>query len=530
MKLRLSLLFCILIVAASAFFVFSGALHYGFVWDDRELLFTGEAVNSSPAWKRIFLSSTDRLYRPARTISFACDHSTGSGAAFTYHLTNLLLHALTSILVFMLVFELSSSIYPSLFSALLFAVHPLHAEVVCWISGGRADLLSAFFGLIALFYYIRSRGANKYSFVYFLLSLISFCVALLSKENAVIIPLLILCYALLEKSSRRAGRRVIAVIPYFFILAAYIWLRFSVFGETRQMFGYHGGSLRSTLLTMSTVWSSYIRDIFMPTHLCPVYTVSIQQSFSTLVIFGIVFIIAASIVSIVALFRKKLWGFGIAWFLVSLLPVSNIIPINALKADRFMYFPSIGIFIIMGDLFHCLFFRSNRGEKNKSIAAASFLAVTSFSVILMAILTIRTVPAWKSNYSLWSHAVHCAPASWGAFNNLGAESFRLGRTDEAIAALKKASHLNPNGETIYNNLADVYGNAGNYRLALENLKICARLNPESAETYYKIGFALAKLGELQEAKDNYETALAKSGDSIQLRAVLQNALRRLNEK
>ncbi|MEW6203076.1 MAG: tetratricopeptide repeat protein [bacterium] len=536
MRSRKLQILCAFVVALSAMLIFSNAMNNGFVWDDDETLPFAAGIERVPSWRQIFLSPVDRLYRPLRTLSLIADYYAGGGGASAYHLTNILLHSSNSVLVFMLVIQLSSSIHIALFSSLLFAVHPLHVETVSWISGGRADLLSCFFGLLAIVFYMLVRekvfsrkDAKHAKKILYMFSLISFCLALLSKENAAVIPVLLLCLTPFQKMDRFIRKSAITIVPFFIVLVLYVWLRTSAIAETQQMFGYHGGSLRTTLITMSTVVVSYITDALMPVRLCPLYTVKIQQGFSISVILAVALIIALTMAIFTALFRGKLWGFGIAWFVICILPVSNIIPINALKADRFMYFPSIGIFIIISCFLHRVLLGTNGVRENKPAYATAFFALTAACVILLAALTVRTIPIWKNNYSLWTHTTHCAPDSWIAFNNLGTESYSRGDSNGAITALKKAAQLNPNREIIYNNLADIYGVTGNYSLALENLEISAGLNPDNAETYYKMGFALEKSGKFQEAQKNYEIALAKSGDNNKLRAASQNAIRHLNE-
>ncbi|MEW5944848.1 MAG: hypothetical protein AB1742_01490, partial [bacterium] len=475
------------LVALAALAAFSPSLGHGFVWDDKILI---PPPGAAPAPSEIFLSPVDRLYRPVRTLSFLLDGALGAGAPAAYHAASVALHAAVSTLLFVFILALASRPRPAFLTALLFAVHPLNAETVSWVSGGRADLLSALFFVLALIFAARFSRAGGTALA---AAAACFAAALLSKENAVALPAVALAVAPLMPRAEERRRIFIAAALFTAVLGAYMHLRFNVVGPARQVFTYHGGTPAATLLTTSTVWVSYAREALVPRGLCPVYTVEIHRGFSPQVALSVVLIASAAAAAAAGLIRGRTWGFGLAWFIAALLPVSNIIPIGALKADRFMYLPLIGILIFISFAFDALAARSAAALRRPSAAAPAHAAALAALLVVFLPSLFRLVPVWKDGLALWSHAVECAPSSWIAHNNLGAEYLRRGDGNLALSSFQKAAALNPRSERVYSNLAEVHGRNADYVTALEYLRKSLALNPDNPAALFRAGFALEKL-------------------------------------
>lgn len=521
-----AVLVCVLL-AAAVFAAFGGSLRHGFVWDDTDLIFI-DCVTSRPLdWHAIFHEPVDRLYRPLRTLTYILEFEAAGKNPAVYHFTSISLHAAVCVLVFLLVFRLSASLPVSMIAALLFGVHPVHAGTVAFISGGRADLLATTFTLLSLLLYLRSLDAGSGRLPY-ALSLASFALALAAKESSAVAPALVVCLALTRRGEKGIGREALRAGLFFALLAGYMYFRFVVVGAGGQSSGYHGGSLLKTMLTTSIVWASYVRDLIVPTKLCPVYAVVIEHHLSARVALAAVFLSLLAAASLIGLFRRQLWGVGLAWFFIALLPVSNLIPINSLKSDRFLYLPAIGMMLAVSDLAAWFVLRillRGRERLAMSVLAALALAASAWFIAL----TRPAAATWESDEALWMRTTACAGRSWVAWVNLGGVHFRAGRADDAVGALKNAARFNPDNPLVYNNLADVYGSRGDYEQSLRCLERARELDPGNPEIYVKMGYALTKTGNKTEALRRLEEGLRVCPRDSKWEEPLERFIRQLTE-
>ena len=217
-NLRITLCLCLILLIV--FGAFLPSLKNGFVnWDDDCYVLNSSSISSSISasnLKSIFTSFSVGHYQPLTILSYAFDYQLFKLNPYYYHLTNLILHLLNSLLVFYLIYLLSGNIGVSFITAILFGIHPLHVESVAWISE-RKDVLYSFFFLLSciiyLYYLTKERNSK-----YYLLSLFLFLCSLLSKSMAVTLPLLLLLmdYYLKRKPNKEL---LLDKIPYFFLTA-----------------------------------------------------------------------------------------------------------------------------------------------------------------------------------------------------------------------------------------------------------------------------------------------------------------------
>lgn len=516
-RIRTPLLCCLLV--ALAFALYGRTARFGFVWDDHDILFIEPVVNRPLDLRAVFTQPVDRLYRPVRTLIHAAEFEAAGRAPAAYHTTGIALHALAAALFFLLAFGLAGRVNPAggernrllaLTAAALFAAHPSNAEAVSFIMGGRSDLLAAVFILASLLLYLRADGKPLGAAA----ALLMFALALGSKESAAVLPALIVCAHVTTRGRGPVRGFVFGVIPFFVLLFAYLALRFGVLDIESQAGGYHGGSLRNTLLTEVNVWAAYVRELLLPWKTCPIYAPRIQTAADAGTAARFAFLAALGAAAAVGMLKRRLWGFGLAWFFVALLPVSNVVPLGSLKSDRFLYLPSMGLLLAAADLVSGAFFAFPAGAVRRR-AALLCAALGAAACLWFSVAATEAMKPWENEETLWRAACGCAPDSSGAWNNLGLVHRRAGRSDDAMGAFLNAARLNPGNPVVYNNLANLFGTAGDYARALGYLEKSAAVDPDNPDTWFLMALALAKQGRRDEALERLLRAKERfAADSV----------------
>jgi tetratricopeptide (TPR) repeat protein len=494
------------VIAILVWAAFSPVLRCGFLnWDDPGYVTENRFIRifSLQNIGKIFTGFFICNYQPATILSYALDYQIFGLSPFGYHLTNLILHLLNSLLVFWLLYKLTHSIYAALLTAVLFGVHPLHTESVAWVSQ-RKDVLYAFFclgALVSYAYYLKSGLAKKY--FYFALLLYAF--SLLSKAMAITFPFILLLTDYL--SGRRRGSRVfIDKIPFFAL--SLIFSAVAVYGQ------YAGGAVRvyepinlyGKLLTAVYGTGFYLTKIFFPLRLSCLY----PRTGSRLVAPEL-FIAALACFS-VALFivrdkRRLVWGAG--FFTITLLPVLQFVPIGeTVVADRYIYLPMLGILYLVSEAAAALFARKlkhGRALSLLSVAALSLISVT------LARLTWDRCGVWKDSLTLWSDALRNYRSSALAYLNRAAALTEKGMHKEAIFDLQNALAIaaaRPNRQFLYVCLGSAYRDSGQFfKEALSAYGNAIALDPDYAEAYSHLAFLYFQSGDTAKAIELFNKAI-----------------------
>jgi hypothetical protein len=293
------------------------------------------------------------MYRPLVVFSFLIEHSVFGFAPFFYHLDNLIIHISCSILVYFILKNIFEDDRPAFFSALIFAVHPVHTEAVTWVSG-RTELLWAFFSLLSVLFFIKNYIKSRFGFV--LISCAAFLLGLLSKETAAVAPALMAAYMLIFDKDLNRKNLVSSLwgrlYPYVLVFLAYFVSRFSVVGglgikSEYKVFGstdpFH------MFLYICHAFSNYIRLVFLPFDLTIKYDFPSQPGiFDVQVLFPILMVLLAAFYIKAKSRLSKPVAFAAACLFIPLLPVLNIIPTYDYILERAAYVPSLGACMIIG--------------------------------------------------------------------------------------------------------------------------------------------------------------------------------------
>ncbi len=500
-------LFHIIVLILIGLALYLNTFNNSFVWDDEYLIERNSHIRSWRNVPEIFISSLSlpspkqgNFYRPFQTISFLFDYSFWKLNPVGYHVTNLLFHILNALLLYFLTRMLLQNQLTSLVAATLFLVHPVHVEAVTYVSG-RADPIVASFCLISLILFLKNFKIVGAAFmtpvvagrinptptrwIFYLGSIISFLCALLSKEAALIFPfLLVWCgYSLMSPiveglinqtptSCRRRQPNLISryYLPFFLLAALYVIMRLTLLkaiSETHPPMA----PFYPRVITFFNVILRYMGLLFFPQNLHMERRFPFLNSlFQPEAIFSIVLVVLLILIIIWLRKYSKEASFGLGWFLIALLPVSNIMPINAAMAEHWLYMPSIGFFLAVAI-----------GISSLKKAKALRYILLAIILISCSVKTIRQNLVWNDEISLFNHILKFTPDSARIYINLGVAYAKRDEYDKAIKEYKKAIELYPDFEMTYINMGYMYSKKGMNEEAARAYKAALRLRPYLAK-------------------------------------------------
>lgn len=464
--------------------------------------------------------SGELSYRPIVTISYFIDYSLWHINPFGYHLTGVILHCLNTILIYILINLTSKNKLLGFISCVIFTIHPCLSEAVNCISY-REDLLAAFFLLISFILFIKISNDlpvqkntpwinNLQTILIYLGSLLSFFLALLSKEMAITLPLLIIIYEItLRPLSLRKTilNKIWLYAGYLSITALYVYIRFFLFNLPHATIGYPEEGIFINIKTMTKVIASYIKLLFFPLTLNADHYVPISAH-----LFDLEFICSLSLLIITLIITIRMFrysrpvSFSIVWFFITLIPVYNIIPIINIMSERYLYIPVIGFCALIGAL------SSNKIDLNMIIKPANLrlaligLFLLSLSVFYAAI-TVKRNKDWKDDFTLWTKTVETSPDSYRGHNNIGREYLSKGMLDKAMLGFKNALQLKNDYYDAIINIGLVYEKQGQFDKAAIQYKDGLKLRPYSPIAYNNLGHVYYQTGLKAEAIRGYETAI-----------------------
>lgn len=478
----------------STFLLFSNTLGHEFVFDDVSLI-TQNPVVTELKWGEMWSVGG---YRPVRTFTYGVNYLLGGNDPFGYHLFNVLLHAINGLLVFFLIRRWSGSNLVAGATAFLFASHPVQTAAVAYVSG-RKDLLAGFFILAGCLLYTRYRQASRPNRRLLTWSLLLFIPALLSKEVAVVYPLLLLLLDTFlffpeegPESGRGLGRLLSRVLqalgraPWqygcFAVLGVLAVLRILFVTQASRMVGFWGGTVLTNLGTSLKLFGHYLKLVVFPYPLVADYTgrvFPVSSGFSewaTLLSLGVLLLFLAAMIWAVP--RYPLVSLGGLWFLITLLPVLHIIPFHEIAADHFLYVPSLGVALAAGVGLEKL----ARSWKRPAWAWGLLGGV----LVVYSAWTVDRNRDWKNPQTLWEATLRQAPASFRANSNLANIYFSQGRREEALRLARQSLELDPARPESWKNLGTMY-----YELAKEERQ---QGNPGRAEALLREAVSLLEKG------------------------------------
>jgi len=488
------------LVALAAALVYAGTLGHALVWDDANVLAGVREAAARGAGALLgaeFLADTG-YHRPVVLLSLRIDDLLGGGAAFMFHLTNVLLHIAASVLTLLLLRAWLRGAAAALVGALVFAVHPAHVESVAFVSG-RTDLWAAVLGLAATLAWTRwrrgERRAGPAAVLLFLLSLFA-------KESAYLLPTALLAVSALLPQDvpeprpwwrRQAGWLGVAVATMAVAMALRVGVAGVGFGEGAATAGSRlGADLATRLGHLPALAAWYLRLLLTPWPLNAYWSVQhLTPGIPTLTA-------AVAAVGVVALARRR-GAAGLAWTFVFLLPVLGFAPLQGAPfAERFLYLPSFGWCLVIGALHARV---SDAGRRRLAAGAATAL------VLILAAATLARVPVWRDDATLFTDMARRSPKEDIVQHNLGAALHRAGDTAGSMAAYRRAVAMAPNHEPSLRALGVAEGAAGNFEVSFDLLRRAVAADPRRPESHYNYAVIANQLGRAELAETHYRRAI-----------------------
>lgn len=493
-----------------SFGIYLNSLSGRFIWDEEFLIENNRHIKEWIGIKNIFIEDAGagadirtNFYRPLQALTYMIDYSFWRLNPIGYHFTNICLHVFVALSIYWLICLIFANQNLAFITGLLFLMHPVHTQTVTYIAS-RADLLVALFALLSINFYIKQLFSR--SPANFVLILFSYILAIFSKEYALVVPAILIMYSFIFKK-KIILKEFLSILSISFI---YVLLRLTIL-----RFGIPPGEIIVTTLYQRLsgffiAITEYLRLLFLPFDLHMEYVFRPFSFMEPKAILGFAALLAVSIY----VFRKKrtnkLISFSILWFFITLLPYSNIYPINAYMSEHWLYLASIGFFLILAQVITRIF------EIRKARWVSILLVV--FIIVFYASLTIKQNNHWKDGLTFNKQTLRFVKNSPKIYNNLCQAYIESGRYEDAIINCKRAIELKPDFISAYYNLAYCYQASGNYEDAIAVYRKIARKETLNKTLYFNLGVAYEKI-------NNKEEAIASYGKAIEID---QNYLEALN--
>jgi hypothetical protein len=475
----------IFILVAVTVALYAPTIGFDFIaeYDDQEYLIDNPILEkpSFDGFVSIFTSFRETDYLPVLHTSFFLDALLWGKNPAGFHFMNLLLHLGNGILLFLLLSNLLDRKPVAFFTALVFLTHPVQVESVAWVTE-RKNVLSLFFLLIA-FHYSLVRPCQW-------LGLLSYALSLLSKSIGTVFPVfLILTGPLLRKKVRAstlAGLLILAVTA-----STLTYITQSQHGAVKP---YHGGSLGATLVLMGQTYWDYLFSLFTGRGLCPVHPAPPMNWPMGFGFYGITF--AAALFLWIGKRWFLLWT--MASFFLFLLPVSNLIPIAVLRADRYLYIPIIFFFLALLSLLDHGWREMLPRRPEIGIWLCGALLVFSY-----ALATIQYLPVYRDAQSMWSCVAERPGQRATALYNLGVLEEKRGNLVKAAAHYELARSTGGHCGAV-NNLGSLAFDRGSHEEA-HDLYLEARAKcPNDPGILYNLGLSFLVKNEVDQARRCFE--------------------------
>jgi Flp pilus assembly protein TadD len=487
-------------------------------------------------------SFTDVAYwHPMTWLSLMLDYELYGLNPSGYHLTNLLLHILSVLFLFLALRRMTGSIWQSGFVASLFALHPLNVESVAW-AVERKNVLSSLFLMLTLWTY--ARYVERSTPGRYLLVLLVFALGLMSKPTLVTVPfiLLLLDYWPLNRlqpvpaggyldqpstnSLLSGGRKSLAFrlilekVPFFVLATIAILLTVLSSQHLEALVATTSVPLSLRIGNGLISYVSYIGKMVWPSNLAVFYpppeTIPWWQ-----IAAAILFLIILSFLVLRTLKTRPYLAVGWLWYLVTLVPSIGLIQAGLwpAMADRFAYVPLIGLFVMVAWGVPELLAKYR--YQRIVLAASTTILLATFTVV-----TMLQVRHWQNSFTLFQQTVKVTANNYVAHDSLGNALAQKGMLEKAIGHYQEALRINPNLVNTHNNLGVALLKRGEINRAIAQYYQALRLKSDSAETHNNLGVALFNLGQLDKAIGHYLTAIKLDPNSGKAHNNLGNALAR----
>jgi len=465
-------------------------------FDDRETIVGNTHIRdgltlAGLAWA--FTASYAANWFPITWISHMLDFQLFGLDPGWHHLTNVMIHAASVLLLFALLRRMTGKLWESAFVSFVFALHPLHVESVAWVSE-RKDVLSAFFWFLTTWLYLDY--VDHPNLRRYLLTLGAFSLGLMSKQMLVTLPfvLLLLDYWPLKRPLN--SRLLIEKVPYLILSAVASLIAFKVQHQAGAVLSVDYIPLATRAANALISYVAYLAQFFWPSGLAVFYPY--PPSFTAWQIAAS----AAILIAISALaIRRPYLTVGWLWYLGTLVPVIGLVQVGEqAHADRYTYIPMIGISIMLAWGLAEIMERQPKARFTLGVVSVAFC----FAWLA---ITWTQIQYWRNSVALFDHAIASTENNFIAHLNLGVVLAEQGHTQDALRHLYASVEEKPDHNDGHDTLGAVLGQMGRSQEAAEQFQTAIRIQPKDSEAYCNLGNVLLAQGKFPDAASEFRNAL-----------------------
>jgi protein O-mannosyl-transferase len=423
-----------------------------------------------------------------------------------HHLTSVLLHAVNTVMLFLVFKKMTGIVWRSFFVAALFGLHPLHVESVAWVSE-RKDVLSTLFWLLTLWAYAKfveeSKFQNGKTRLFSGLALIFFALGLMSKPMLVTLPfvLLLLDYWPLGRMKQNGFRALIMEkTPFLLLAVATSVVTFVVQNSAGAVAPMAPLPLFARLGNALVSYCRYLGKIFWPTDLSVFYPHPIHWPTAT-ILFAMILLFVVSLLAFVTRRNHPYLLFGWLWFVGTLVPVIGLVQVGSqAMADHYSYVPSIGVFVM-------LIWSAYELAQHLRCRTVVLFATATATIFFCIFITRQQIGYWRNSGTLFRHAIAVTENNYMAYQHLGNYLNEQGLTKEAIETYDFAIQIHPSWPEAYIDLGDVLLKMGLFDEAISQYERAIQLKPNNARAHSRLGLAWLKKNHLNEAINQLQESI-----------------------
>jgi Flp pilus assembly protein TadD len=535
----------ILIIFLVSFAVYFNTLSNDFVYDDKGQVLDNQWIRnvkyipdvfSKSVWSFLGETTISNYYRPLMHLIFMFNYYVFGLNPWGFHLVNIVFHAGVSILVFVIASRLlrasSGSSQrdekgfigalqsPPFVVAVLFATHPIHTEAVAWVAG-LPDLSYTFFSLLSLYFYMRFDEGTRGMY---LLSVVSFSIAVLSKEPALTLPIILVAYDYIFGKKAKGYLPIIKrYIPYLIVAGAYLGLRYHALGGFSPQRPHIVLSAYGYVINVFPLFIQYLENLLLPLNLNAFHVLHpISSIFETGGMVSLAVTAAFVVVTFIAFKKKSKVCFDLLVIALPLLPSLYIPAVGEnVFAERYLYFPSFGFVLLIAS-------GLSWAKTVKPGLASGLVIISLAATVAYSAGTVSRNAVWRDDLSLFTDTVRKSPDAAIPHNNLGTAYLRQSRLDEAVNEFIGALQLKPDFAEAHNNLGYAYLEQNRLYEAANEFIVALKLRPDDAEAHNNLGYAYLKQNRLDEAVNEFIVVLKLRPDYAEVHNNLGDAYLKQN--
>ncbi|MGB6430175.1 MAG: tetratricopeptide repeat protein [Candidatus Acidiferrales bacterium] len=511
-------------VLATTLATYIGTIWYSFVYDDDGQIIGNSYIQFwrhvplyfiSHVWAQLVPRANGNYYRPLFLLWLRLNDAVFGLRPAGWHAAAIGMHLLATFLVYLLARKLTHKISVASFAALVFGLHPMHAEVVSWVSGATESLCAVFI-LAGFLAYLKSREGN--TAIWMTISCVLYVFAVFSKETGIVLPLLVFAHCWIygpvqtdgaeaPEGVRRLLACVRAVLVYVPVALVYLAARVLVLHGLAHPLVRLG--FRQVIFTIPSMVGFYVKKWFLPIRLNEFYD---MPYWGTLNFWHVILpaVLVVALFAAIWMARNELGArevkFALFWVIVPLLPVldSRMLPKDEIVHDRYFYLPSIGAALLVA-LVVDRWTRAPRGKLVFGLPVAQLVVALVLAAALGG-LSVHESQFWANNYTLFHRAYVLAPHNPTGRLDYGAELITRGDFADARTVFDAALLEDPNDSSIYVNLGRMAYEEKDYAAAQDYLLHALAINKNNADAHANLGLAQLRMDHLADALGNMKSA------------------------